>query len=107
VSNDKRHRDEFNKTDGATGTTPSAPGKVHTKAIDNADQAAAATREREHTVGGGGDESPRGPGSLPLTEPPVPLAATIARVRAPDRPSPFGVGQFPPLPTPPGVDTKR
>jgi len=98
VAND--HADSFTKIDAPSGSAPAQAPRVDRKTVQNDAQAAVAEQQREYTAGGGGDEG----GTTPPAEASPAAAAierAIARVRAPERPSPFGAGQFPPLPAPP------
>jgi hypothetical protein len=99
---DKGHADSFQRTEPQTAGATAKAGKTEQRATDNEAQAALAAAEREYTVGGGTEAAPAPPAS-----PAQRLAAAIARTRAFDRPSPFGTAHFPPLPVPPGVDSKR
>ncbi len=100
---DPRHSDNVARGD-LQGAAPAAESsRVDGRVIDNAARAAAAERERTFT--GGGDEG-IGAGAPVATTPPTRpslVAAAASRVRGLERPSPFGVGHFPPLPLPPGM----
>ena len=92
------HVDSALKIDAPSMQTATPEGKTERKAIDNDAQAAEVEQRRELAAGGGDD-------AIPATEAPAGAAAAAIeratqRVRATDRPSPFGVAQFPPLPQP-------
>lgn len=94
------HADSFTRIDAPSGTAPAQTPRADRKAVQNDAQAAVAEQQREFTTGGGADDA----GAAPPAEPSAAVSAierAIARVRAPDRPSPFGAGQFPALPPPP------
>jgi len=101
-----QHSDNVARGDAASTTTTAESSHAAGRSIDNAARATAA--EHERTFAAGGDGGPGVP-AQPAPAHPVPatasslVAAATTRVRAPDRPSPFGVGQFPPLPLPPGL----
>ena len=96
------HVDSFSKTEGPQAQTATPQANAQRKAVSNDVQAAEVEQRREFLAGGdgGGDPTSSGPEA-----PGVAAAAAIERaterVRATDRPSPFGVAQFPPLPPPP------
>lgn len=73
------------------------------QAVDNETQATLAEHQREFTTGGGSDAASGADAASGVDPTTVlqALARATERVRAPDRPSPFGVSQFPPLPEPP------
>ena len=99
-----QHSDNVARGDAASTTTTAESSHAAGRSIDNAARATAA--EHERTFAAGGDGGPGVPAQPAPAQPaPVPslVAAATTRVRAPDRPSPFGVGQFPPLPLPPGL----
>jgi hypothetical protein len=108
VSNDQRHSDDFTKTEASTSSSPTAGVRAPTKAVDNRAQSSKASLERDHTFTAGDDAGGTQAPILPAAGSPraLPISAVIARIRSPERPSPFGVAQFPPLPIPPGVDSK-
>ncbi len=105
MSVDARHSDTFAKTEAASEAATSSTPTTATPGVDNGAQAARAARIREHTFTPGGDDETAPP--RPAVATPAPLANAIARVQMFERPSPFGVAQFPPLPIPPGIDSKR
>lgn len=87
-------RVEPQATTGEKQTTPAS--------VDNAAQAVIAERERTFTMGGDGPAAGGGTGGGPRpAAPAVLLDGAILRAKAVDRPSPFGVAQFPTLPEPP------
>jgi hypothetical protein len=95
------HSDSFSKiSPGSEHATPEGSAK-ESKRVHNDAQAARAEaeREREHTVGGD-PEAVATPAASRVD-------AATARVRMEERPSPFGTSHFPPLPVPPGLDSKR
>jgi hypothetical protein len=106
VSSEPRHSDNVARVEPSTGASaaPTVAGERRTQDNDTQAERAAAAREREFTVGGGDPEA-----GAPRAAPPVPLPLehALARLRAVDRPSPFGVAHFPPLPAPPGVSSGR
>jgi hypothetical protein len=92
------HVDSAMKIDAPSTQTAAPQGKTERKAIDNDAQAAEVEQRREHVAGGGGDANPapEDPGGAAAAA----IERATQRVRAADRPSPFGVAQFPPLPQP-------
>ena len=76
------------------------PGVTTTskQAVDNDTQATLAEQQREFTTGGGPDAAGGADTTAAVLQA---LTRATERVRAPDRPTPFGVSQFPPLPEPP------
>lgn len=102
--------DSVAKVDQSPSQTPATPTKTTPKAVDNGDQAALAEQQRAFTAGGG-DGAAANP-ARPADDPArralsqARVEASIAAVRRTERPSPFGVSQFPPLPQPPAAKTK-
>lgn len=94
-----RHADSFNKVEPVETATPAPAPQQQQKPVDNAEQAARVEAQREYTMGG--DDDPDKTKRLPVERPK--LDAAIARIKSTDRPSPFGVAGFPPLPKPPGT----
>jgi len=94
--------DSVTKVEQTSTPTPSAPAKTTAKAVDNGDQAALAEQQREFTSGGDAPATnappPNDPARRALAT--ARVDASIAAVRRVERPSPFGVSQFPPLPQP-------
>ena len=100
---ENRHVDSFSKTEPGSATQASPAKAADKRGTDNAAQASRAEAQREYTAGGGDTESAAPAPAAPAAR----MVAAIARVRASDRPSPFGTAHFPPLPVPPGVDSER
>ena len=95
--------DSVTKVEQSPSPTPSTPAKTAPKAVDNGDQAAIAEQQREFAAGGGDGAAanpapPNDPARRALSQ--ARVEASIAAVRRAERPSPFGVSQFPPLPQP-------
>jgi hypothetical protein len=93
-----RHTDSVSHAKPATTTTTTPAAQQAAKAVDNTAQTAKAIADRERTFTVGGDEpeaSPIAPAA------PSPIEVALARAKQSDRPSPFGITQFPPLPLPP------
>jgi len=80
-------------------TAPS-PAAAPRGTVDNDAKAAEVEQRREHQGGGGDDDAKPSPEVLARARAEA-ISRATSRVRAPDRPSPFGVSQFPPLPPPP------
>ncbi|NVB83756.1 MAG: hypothetical protein HOV81_35605 [Kofleriaceae bacterium] len=98
------HSDSFSKMAQPEARAAAPAAQSATKKTNNEAQSALAAAERQHefTVGGGDPE-----GGAPAQQPLARIEGAILRVRASDRPSPFGVAHFPPLPVPPGLDSDR
>jgi hypothetical protein len=92
------HVDSFSKTEAPSTQTATPQVAPERKAVDNETRAAEVEQRREFAAGGGGDENPaaKDPGGGAAAA----IERATQRVRATDRPSPFGVAQFPPLPQP-------
>ena len=93
---DARHSDQVSRVDAPTASTTTSTQAGERKSVDNDEQVdrAIAARERTYTTGGGIDPS------APVS-PTIRVEQAIARIRMPERPSPFGTTHFPPLPAPP------
>jgi len=119
---DSRHSDNFRRGDAATGAVAKDKPATAPKTTDNEARAALAEAQRERTFTMGGDapegSTPPGAPASPATptapddsasQPrPTPILDAALRRLASDhasgqRPSPFGVAHFPPLPVPPGT----
>jgi len=101
------HADTVAHVAQPTTATPTTQGKAAPKAVDNGDQASLAERQREFAAGGG--DGPAGNAAPAETRPAQAIARlerSIAIVGRAERPSPFGVAQFPPLPPPPARKAK-
>jgi hypothetical protein len=97
---DNRHSDNFRRVDAAAAKSAAKDKPAPAKQVDNDAQAALAEAERERSFAVGGDAPESGP---PTPRPTPMLDSALVRLRASDRPSPFGVAHFPPLPMPPGM----
>lgn len=93
------HLDAVAKVDAPTPAASTQATRATTKSVDNEAASVAAAQQREFLAGGGdgGDVAATAESGGAAD---VALERAIARVLAPERPSPFGVAQFPPLPTP-------
>lgn len=95
------HVDSFSKTEAPSTQTATLQPTSERKAVSNDVQAAAVEEQREFLAGGDGggpaSSAPEARGAAAA----VAIERATERVRATDRPSPFGVAQFPPLPPPP------
>ena len=105
---DSRHSDNFRRAEPAAGASAKDKPASAAKTTDNEAQAAHAEAQRERTfaMGGGAPESagpPGSPGDAASVRPTPILDAALKRFASGQRPSPFGVPHFPPLPMPPGT----
>ena len=98
---DSRHSDNFQRGEPATKAAAKDKPTAQPKPVDNESQAALAEAQRSFTVGG---DAPETGGTAPPDAHPTPMIdAALSRFARPDRPSPFGVAHFPPLPMPPAA----
>ena len=97
MSSNDRHADAATHAQPATITEKAPAAVVPGVSIDNGARAAEVERER---VFAAGDDTEPG-AQPPAAEARSLIVEAAARIRAADRPSPFGVAQFPPLPVPP------
>jgi hypothetical protein len=102
ASQDPKHSDNFARGNLATADPTAELARTPGRAVNNTVAAEAAERKREYTAGGD-DGTATAPPALAAPARPSLVAAATARIRAPERPSPFGVAQFPPIPLPPGM----
>lgn len=102
MEQDPRLSDNVARGDAPGSAVASESSRTDGRAVDNAARARAAERERTFTSGGD-DNAAGGPPPVATVGAPSLVAAASARIRGLERPSPFGVGQFPPLPPPPGM----
>lgn len=100
MGSEDRHADSAALAQPVTTPAPAPTAAKAPKAVDNAAQAILAERERTFTTGGDKPEAPAAP--APQTEMPrSQMNTALVRAQTTDRPSPFGVLLFPPLPIPP------